>query len=77
MENPLTKHCRSVGETSTQHLAFAVGCGMKMILGGLACIVHGLFAFSFTRTGSPMVSTLHQQFNTGARRSMMPSPPTY
>lgn len=67
MENPFTKHCRSVGETYAQHLTFAVGCGTKMILGGLACLVHGLFPFSFERTGSRTVSALFEQINSGAR----------
>ena len=77
MENLFTKHCHSVGETYPRHLMFAVGCGMKMILGGLACIVHGLFPFSFARTGSRTVSALHEQLNTGARRPAVPSPPTH
>lgn len=39
----------------------AVGCGVKMILGGLACVIsHGPFPFGFARTGSRPVSALHQ-----------------
>lgn len=76
MENPFTKHCRSVGETYPQHLLFAVKCGTKMILGGLACLVHGLFPFSFERTGSRAVSALYEQINTGARRTVTQASPT-
>lgn len=77
MENPLTKHCHSVGETHPQHLMFAVGCGPKMVLGGLACVVHGLFPFGFARTGSRTASAFDEQSNTGARRPVMPSAPPH
>jgi hypothetical protein len=70
MENPFTKHCRAIGESYTQHLAFAVGCGTKMVLGGLACIVHGLLPFGFARTGSQTVFALYERLNSGARRSV-------
>ncbi len=70
MENPFTKHCRSVGETYTQHLAFAVRCGMKMGLGGLACMIHGVFPFCFTTTGSRTVFALYERFTAGARRKV-------
>lgn len=55
----------------------AVGCGVKMILGGLACIVCGPFPFRFARTNSRTVSALHEQFNTGTCRTVVPSPPTH
>jgi hypothetical protein len=67
MENPLTKHCRSAGETYTQHLMFAAGCGAKMVLGGLACIIHGLLPVCFSRTGSRTIFILYWRLKTGTR----------
>lgn len=60
-------HPQSVDETYSEHLAFASGFGFKMILGGLACIMHGIFPFLFTRTGSRYVCELHERLSQGGR----------
>jgi hypothetical protein len=57
----LTEHPASVGETYAQHLATASGFGTRMVLGGLACLVHGLLPFLFTRTGSTTIGILHER----------------
>ena len=37
-----TDHPSSVNETYFQHMGMAFGFGGRMLLGGLACLVHGL-----------------------------------
>jgi hypothetical protein len=59
MANLFTEHPESVGESYTEHLAFATGFGSRMITGGLACFVHGFLPFLFTSTGSRTVLALH------------------
>ncbi len=54
-------HPASVGETYRQHMATAFGFGGRMLLGGLACLVHGVLPFAFTRTGSRTIAALHEQ----------------
>lgn len=54
-----TEHPRSVGETYLEHMGMAGGFGARMILGGLACLVHGLLPFLFTKTGSRAITELH------------------
>jgi len=66
-----TRHPQSVGETYGEHFIFASSFGLRMINGGLACVVHGLFPFLFVRTGSKTVLALHARM-TGARA---PTPP--
>ena len=56
-----TEHPASVGETYGQHLASASGFSLRMIMGGLACLVHGLFPFLFVTTGSSMIRELHHR----------------
>ena len=56
-----TGHPESVGESYLQHLAAAATFGLRMVLGGLACLVHGLLPFLFERTGSNCVTDLHQR----------------
>ena len=46
----------------------ASGFGMRMILGGLACLVHGLLPFLFVRTGSATITALHARMVTHRRQ---------
>ena len=55
------EHPASVGETYGEHLRHATGFGLRMVLGGLACILHGVLPFLFVRTGSRQIATLHGQ----------------
>ncbi len=59
-----TEHPASVGESYAEHLAMASGFGFKMILGGFACLVHGLLPFLFVRTGSNAIRELHTRMVT-------------
>lgn len=67
-----TDHPASVGETYGEHLAMATGFGVRMILGGFACLIHGLLPFLFVRTGSAQVSTLHDRMVANRRRKQLP-----
>ena len=53
-------HPASVNETYIGHLIFALSFGIKMIRGGLACLVHGFLPFLFVRTGSQCITDLHK-----------------
>ena len=57
--NPLTDHPREVGETYGRHLATASRFGLRMIWGGIACVVHGFLPFLFINKGSRTVKELH------------------
>jgi hypothetical protein len=56
-----TEHPASVGESYLEHMGVAFSFGGRMILAGLACLVHGLFPFLFTRTGSRAIAELHER----------------
>ena len=60
-DNPFTRHPTEVGETYPEHFRAASGFGVRMIVGGLACIVHAVFPFWFERTGSRTLDTLHRR----------------
>jgi hypothetical protein len=64
-----TDHPRSVGETYVQHLASAGRFGGRMILAGLACLLHSVFPFLFVKTGSDAVRTLHDNMVVNRRRA--------
>lgn len=63
-----TAHPASVGETYGEHLVQASRFGTRMILAGLACLVHGLLPFLFLRTGSATIAELHTRMVTHRRR---------
>ncbi|WP_057883589.1 DUF6356 family protein [Tsuneonella troitsensis] len=63
-------HPASVGETYGEHLAHASGFGLRMIVGGFACILHGLLPFLFVKTGSKQVSVLHDRMVTNRSKPM-------
>ncbi|MFM2300302.1 MAG: hypothetical protein RLZZ84_38 [Pseudomonadota bacterium] len=64
-----TDHPASVGESYGEHLAMAGGFGVRMILGGIACLIHGLLPFLFVKTGSLQVTTLHDRMVANRRRA--------
>ncbi|MHA1536743.1 MAG: DUF6356 family protein [Alphaproteobacteria bacterium] len=55
-----TDHPATVDETYGQHFSVAGWYGMRMLGGGLACLVHAVFPFVFLRTGSATIKHLHQ-----------------
>jgi uncharacterized protein DUF6356 len=61
-------HPASVGETYTEHLLQALGFGTRMLLGGIACMVHGVFPFLFQRTGSAAIAQLNDRMVVNRRR---------
>jgi hypothetical protein len=63
-----TEHPESVGESYADHLWAAGGFGLRMVLGGLACLVHALLPFLFQRTASDCIADLHQRMVARQRR---------
>jgi hypothetical protein len=53
-------HPSSVGESYGKHAGFAMGVGLRMVGGGLACMLHGLLPFLFVKTGSKCISDLNE-----------------
>ncbi|MEA3017122.1 MAG: hypothetical protein QOI38_1844 [Sphingomonadales bacterium] len=62
-DNPFTRHPTEVGESYGRHFVAASGFGLKMIGGGLACLVHAIFPFWFERTGSRTTDELHRRLS--------------
>ncbi len=59
--NPFTDHPDSVGESYGEHFGVATRFGLRMIVGGLGAIVHGVLPFLCTTTGSRTVDALHRE----------------
>ena len=68
-----TEHPASVGETYSEHMASAWSFSARMAVGALACFIHGLFPFLFTRTGSGIIGELHNRMILNRSRQRAPS----
>lgn len=56
-----TDHPASVDETYFEHLMHATSFGGRMIVGGIACLVHGLVPGLCVKTGSRTIAALHHR----------------
>ena len=64
-----TDHPESVGESYGEHLVTAAGFGSRLVLTGLACLVHALLPFLFVKTGSRQISALYDRMVANRRRN--------
>ena len=54
-----TEHPATVDETHGEHLVMASSFGIRMILGGIACLIHGVLPFlSAFMLGNPMALSM-------------------
>ena len=67
----LTDHPAQVGESYLQHLGVASGFGARMIVGGVACLIHGILPFLCTTSGSRTISSLHERMVVSRKRLSM------
>jgi hypothetical protein len=67
-----TEHPASVDETYLQHFISALSFGTKMIVAGVACMVHGLLPAVFVNRGSDAISALHERMVVKRRRYPRP-----
>ena len=56
-----TEHPASVGESYSEHMGQALCFGSRMVLAGLACLLHGVLPFLFVRTGSRAIAELNDR----------------
>ncbi len=64
MKTPIqlfTEHPATVGETYFEHMGMAFSFAFRMLGGGLACLLHGIFPFLFLTTGSQTIQRLHDR----------------
>jgi hypothetical protein len=69
MEKLFTDHPRGIGETYGGHARTAFSFGSRMMLGGLACMVHAIIPGLLVKTASRTVVQLDAEM-----RGRQPSP---
>jgi hypothetical protein len=65
----LTEHPSTVGESYFEHMGVACRFSGRLFLACLACLVHGLLPFLFTRTGSAAITALYDDMVAHRRRA--------
>lgn len=63
-----SEHPASVGESYLEHFGQASGFGLRMIVGGIACLLHGFLPFWFEKTGSNQIRLLHDRMVANRQR---------
>lgn len=56
-----TEHPESVGETYGEHFVVASTFSLRLLGGALCCAVHAVFPFLFEKTGSRIITELHDR----------------
>jgi hypothetical protein len=54
-------HPKAINETYGEHFRFAGLRGLKLVFGGLACIIHSIFPFFFVDTASRIIHGIHSE----------------
>ena len=55
------QHPSDVGETYGEHFLNALGFALRLFVAAGACLVHAIFPFFFTSTGSTTVNNLYSR----------------
>jgi hypothetical protein len=72
LQRIFTEHPESVGETYGEHMVRASWFGGRMMLAGMACMVHAVLPFLFVRTGSLAIEELNARMLATRRASPPP-----
>ena len=70
MANPFTAHPASVGESYGEHFGFALAFGARMMLGGVAAILHAVFPFLFITIASRTLDELNLRRDRSRRQAV-------
>ena len=54
-----TSHPSSINESYREHFAHAAAFSMRMIAGGIACLIHSILPFVYVDTASSCIKRLH------------------
>jgi hypothetical protein len=69
------EHPETVGETYREHQRQAFSFATEMMLGSIACFLHGLVPAWFRCTGSQTIARLHERMkNRGSHPAATPLP---
>lgn len=74
LKSLFTEHPKSVGESYFEHMGMSASFGAAMFKGAAACFVHALIPGLCVRTGSGVVTELHDRMVTNRNKHAVASP---
>lgn len=57
----MNSHLKEINETYFEHMYFAQKCGWRMVIAGLACVIHSFIPNLFANTASNALRTLNEE----------------
>ena len=66
------EHPRSVHESYLEHLIQAFSFSFLMLIGGIACFIHGLLPGFFMQSGSRIIHHLFERMAQNRDRTLLP-----
>ena len=75
LQRLFTEHPESVDETYGEHMVRASCFGGRMVVAGLACMMHALLPFIFVHSGSEAIDELHARMQATRRRAALSKSP--
>lgn len=64
------EHPATVDETYAEHMGMAFSFGVRMVVAGIACLLHGLVPALFKTTGSQAIRDLHDRMVVNRNRKV-------
>lgn len=68
LKNLFLNHPKSYNETYSIHFKIAIKIGIKLILAGMACVIHSIFPFIFKTTASDTVRDINNLMQERAKK---------
>jgi len=65
----MSQHLKEINETYFEHMQFAQKCGWRMVIGGLACVIHSFIPDIFTTTASDTMKELEEEITARKNKS--------
>ncbi len=64
------EHPATVDESYAEHMGMAFSFGVRMVVAGIACLLHGLVPALFKTTGSQAIRVLHDRMVVNRNRKV-------
>ncbi len=67
----MKSHLKEINETYLEHMHFAQKCGWRMVLAGLACVIHSIIPGVFVSTASGTMKLLEAEITERKRKAQI------
>jgi hypothetical protein len=69
----MSAHLKEIHESYFEHMQFAQKCGWRMVIAGLACVIHSIIPDIFMTTASDTMKELEEEINARKNKPKTPA----